>query len=140
MSLHCLVYVSSAIDPFSDESLLELLETSRRNNAERSITGMLLYKDGAFMQALEGEKDAVHELYGRIQMDSRHTGVFTLVEGPLEHRDFPTWSMGFQNLNPAKMGNVPGFEPFWNVPLTREEFRQEPSRARRLLLLFTQHM
>jgi Sensors of blue-light using FAD. len=45
-----LVYVSSATRPFSREDLRVLLETCRKNNAELGVTGMLLYKDGNFMQ------------------------------------------------------------------------------------------
>ncbi len=54
-----LVYVSSATRPFSGEDLRALLETCRKDNAELGVTGMLLYKDGNFMQVLEGDEDAV---------------------------------------------------------------------------------
>ena len=50
------VYVSSAVDLFSDEELLKLLDVSRKNNQALDVTGMLLYKGGNFMQFLEGEK------------------------------------------------------------------------------------
>ncbi len=54
-----LVYVSSAVRPFSRVDLDDLLATSRANNARVGITGMLLYKDGNFMQVLEGDEEAV---------------------------------------------------------------------------------
>jgi hypothetical protein len=50
-----IVYVSSALKPFSKTDLLTLLEKSRENNTSLGISGMLLYKDGNFMQVLEGE-------------------------------------------------------------------------------------
>jgi len=46
-----LVYTSSSIKPFSIDELLLLPDKARRNNSKLGITGMLLYKDGDFMQA-----------------------------------------------------------------------------------------
>jgi hypothetical protein len=54
-----IVYVSAASEPFSDQQLKELLQKSRQNNVAAGITGMLLYKDGTFMQTLEGPELAV---------------------------------------------------------------------------------
>lgn len=39
-----LVYVSSAVEPFSPAELADLLSISHRNNASLGITGMLLYE------------------------------------------------------------------------------------------------
>ncbi len=49
-----LVYVSSAVVPFTPAALVDLLATSHKNNSKSAVSGMLLYKDGNFMQALEG--------------------------------------------------------------------------------------
>jgi len=81
-----LVYVSSATLPFSGEDLRALLATCRENNAELGVTGMLLYKDGNFMQVLEGDEQAVRGLYARIAADPRHGGEITLQEGFSEGR------------------------------------------------------
>jgi len=51
-----LVYVSSTTRPFSGEDLRVLLETCRKNIAELGVTGMLLYKDGNFMQPSKGTR------------------------------------------------------------------------------------
>ncbi len=58
-----LTYVSSAVRPFAEDELADLLAVSRQNNARLGITGMLLYKDGNFMQVLEGEEAEVRTLY-----------------------------------------------------------------------------
>ena len=79
-----LVYVSMAQEKMSKEDLLDILAQSREANAKAGITGMLLYKDGNFMQALEGEETAVRALYARICRDPRHRGILTLVEGERE--------------------------------------------------------
>lgn len=66
-----LVYVSSAVKLFSSAELQQLLRGARENNSSRDITGMLLYKDGNFMQVLEGEKEPVLALRDRISRDPR---------------------------------------------------------------------
>jgi len=67
-----LVYVSSAVKPFTDQELLGLLEKARENNQKLGITGMLLYKNGDFMQALEGDEQVVLSLADHIAKDLRH--------------------------------------------------------------------
>jgi hypothetical protein len=93
-----LVYVSSAITPFSPTELAALLDTSRRNNVKRRITGLLLYIGGNFMQALEGEEQAVDELYWTIAEDPRHRSLVTVIRSPVRRRLFPDWAMGFREV------------------------------------------
>ena len=131
-----LVYVSVAQENVSKEDLLDILAKSREANAEAGITGMLLYKDGNFMQALEGEETAVRDLYARISRDPRHLGLLTLVEGRREKRCFGDWSMGFQDLSSPEARVTPGYSEFLNTPLTAEEFSKDPGQCERLLWAF----
>lgn len=131
-----LVYVSMAQGNMSKEGLLDILAQSREANARVGITGMLLYKDGNFMQALEGEETAVRELYARISRDPRHRGVLTLVEGERKDRCFGDWSMGFQDLSSPEARATPGYSEFMNMPLTAEEFSKDPGQCERLLWAF----
>ena len=131
-----LVYVSVAAENVSKDELLEILAQSRTRNAEAGITGMLLYKDGNFMQVLEGEEQAVRDLYARIRRDPRHLGIVTLVEGQRESRCFGDWSMGFQDLSAPEASEVPGYSEFMNIPLTAEEFSSNPGQCERLLWAF----
>jgi hypothetical protein len=48
------VYASTALQAFTKPELQALLQEIRPKNAELGITGLLLYKDGNFMQVLEG--------------------------------------------------------------------------------------
>ncbi len=114
MSLIHLVYVSSATRPFDQAELLKLLEESRRNNQRTNITGLLLYREGNFMQALEGEELAVVSTHERISKDCRHGGLITLLKGPIAQRDFGDWSMGFRNLDSAEIRTLPGYSEFLN--------------------------
>ena len=135
-----LVYVSSATRPFSGEDLRVLLVTCRKDNTELGVKGMLLYKDGNFMQVLEGDEKAVRGLYERIAADPRHSGEITLQQGFAEGRQFPGWSMGFRDLDSPEAGSEPGYSEFLNVPLTGREFSADPSRAQELLLTFKRTM
>src|SRR3954468_5458514 len=109
MSLVHLVYVSSATRQFSQAELIALLATSCRNNEPVGITGMLLYRDGNFMQVLEGEESAVAAAYDRISKDRRHDGLITMLKEPIATRDFGDWSMGFRDLNSIEVHNAPGY-------------------------------
>jgi lipopolysaccharide biosynthesis regulator YciM len=135
-----LVYISSAIRPFSDDELKALLEQSREKNARLEITGMLLYKDGNFMQALEGPDEAVCGLYRTIERDPRHHGVLQLMRHPIEGREFASWWMGFRNLRDVTLEQVPGYSAFLNEPLHSAEFQADPSRAQKLLKMFREQM
>jgi hypothetical protein len=131
-----IVYVSVAQENVSKRTLLDILAKSRESNAQAGVTGMLLYKDGNFMQVLEGEENAVRELYARISRDPRHLGVLTLVEGEREDRCFGDWSMGFQDLSSEEARDTPGYSEFLNTPLTAEEFSKDPGQCERLLWAF----
>jgi Sensors of blue-light using FAD len=134
------VYSSSAVKLFSQAELLDLLAQSRENNTSLGITGMLLYKDGNFMQVLEGEEETVQALVAKIARDPRHRGIITLLRGPLEERQFPDWSMGFRDLNSAEVLSMPGYNEFLNTPLTGEEFSADSTRCQKLLLMFKKNM
>jgi hypothetical protein len=131
-----LVYVSDAAEKVSKDDLLAILAESRENNAAAGITGMLLYKDGTYMQVLEGEEDAVRSLYARIRRDPRHKGVVTLVEGRTDRRSFGDWSMAFQDLGSPEARATPGYSEFMNMPLTAEAFQKNPEQCERLLWAF----
>ena len=134
--MYILVYVSSAVELFSDEELTELLDKSRKNNAASDITGMLLYKDGNFMQFLEGPKDAVLALMTKIKADQRHRGLIVLLHEEHDEREFDHWAMGFKKLGANAKFEVPGYSDFLNLPLTSEEFLLNPSKSLQLLLNF----
>jgi hypothetical protein len=138
--MFALVYVSSAVTEFSPSQLVDLLKTSHGNNAALGITGMLLYKDGNFMQVLEGDEAVVRSLYAAIERDPRHRGALVLTQGPLAERQFEEWSMGFRDLNAPDVLSTPGYNEFLNTPLTGAEFSADPTRSQRLLTTFKRSM
>ena len=108
--MYHLVYTSHATAPFSQADLLHLLVQSRTHNAEKSITGMLLYLEGKFIQVLEGRKNEVTKRYDKIRNDQRHKRVTTVVEGNSPSRVFVNWSMGFKTLSNVEFEKVTGFK------------------------------
>ena len=135
-----LIYVSSAVNKFSKPELLALLEQSRLKNFDLDITGMLLYRDGNFIQVLEGPPDAVRQLFETIKADPRHHGVLRLMERPIQQRQFSDWSMGFKDLDEPSLDELPGYNEFMNLPLDSEAYRSNPGFAHKLIELFRRNM
>ena len=131
-----LVYVSSAVKDFNEEEIVEILRVARVKNQRQTITGMLLYKDGNFMQALEGPESTVGSLINTIEQDPRHRGVIVLAKRPLQGRQFPSWSMAFHNLNTLAPEDAAAYSPFLTHSLMDDHFRMHPHRCYRLLMHF----
>ena len=131
-----IVYASLASTPFSNAELLKWLPAFREKNARLGVTGLLLYQDGAFMQALEGAEPTVRELFAVIRADARHHQVVTLLSGPVSERRFPDWSMGFA-IGEANAGlKVPGYDSFLEVRRSGDELPWKGSIAMCLLATF----
>ena len=139
-SLFQIVYTSTATEPFGKPELVELLKGSVRRNTQAGITGLLLYRDGTFMQVLEGEEAAVTALFAKISQDSRHHHVIPLIREPVEQRHFPNSAMAFRDLNSPELRNLPGYSEFLNTPLDGELLAKDIPACRRLLLLFKQNI
>ena len=97
--MYRLVYVSTAVDGLGDDDIESILNVSQSNNDERYITGFLAHNGRHFMQALEGERDEVTEIYDRIVKDGRHFGVAQIIGEPVEKRAFPDWSMNYHRVD-----------------------------------------
>lgn len=135
--MHQIVYASSAPQALNAEQLAAILKVARRNNERLNVTGMLLYRDGNFLQVLEGAKAAVTALFEKIGKDSRHQGVILILEETAETREFPDWTMGFHHLELEDLSGLTGFREM-DLSLDPSHLAEEPTRARRLLSLFRQ--
>ena len=138
--LYQIVYLSTATGPFSKAQLTALLEGSVRRNTAAGITGLLLYRDGAFMQVLEGEKAAVTEVFEKISHDPRHHHVMRLIHEPITQRHFPDSAMAFRDLESPELRNLPGYSEFLNTPLDGELLAKDIPTCKRLLLIFKQNI
>jgi hypothetical protein len=131
-----LAYVSSAKSPFSEAQLVALLTKSRANNEAAGVTGLLLYRDGNFIQAIEGEREAVTALHRKIATDPRHHGLITMYTREVEAREFAQWSMGFRNLADPSVLELPGYSTFLEYDFMRPPTSDGVSKLRRLLEMF----
>jgi hypothetical protein len=93
-----LLYVSRLADPTKPEAIDGILSDSRRHNPELGITGILCYGGGIFLQAIEGGRSQVSELYNHICKDKRHKDVVLLDFQEIAERRFGGWTMGQVNL------------------------------------------
>ena len=92
-----LLYASRAVDT-SPDAIESILSQSRQHNLVTGITGILCYGGGIFLQAIEGGRMQVSDLFGHIQRDPRHKDVALLHYEEIFERRFGGWSMGQVNL------------------------------------------
>jgi hypothetical protein len=133
MSLITLVYVSASYKLMTDDDLRAILEVSRRNNARDGITGMLLYRDGYFIQALEGEEEAVNATYAKIARDPRHFNCLVVYRNTIQERSFTSWSMGFNHITDVDPDAPPEVREFLDRPFEPTKLTEKPSVAVHLL-------
>ncbi|MFZ6749262.1 BLUF domain-containing protein [Undibacterium sp. Ren11W] len=101
-----LLYASRATDDKLCEMLQSIIQQSREHNPQHGITGILCHSDQVFMQVLEGGREAINTLYGKILRDPRHTDVVLLHYEEIAERRYSGWTMGQANLskiNPSIM-------------------------------------
>lgn len=129
-----LIYVSQAIEAFSDDDLLALLQVARDNNQTNHITGMLVYRKGVILQVLEGENDSLAALWSRIKTDSRHHNIFEIYYRSVEERDFSEWSMAFVNMSQHDLSTVSGYTHFLEEDFSLEKFHVKTGLVRNFIL------
>ena len=99
-SIYQLVYLSFANFDIGDKDVVsDILKSSTLNNSRLNVTGILFYKDGTFIQLIEGAKEVIKNLYKKISLDSRHEHLQIFWEGNSSQRSFPNWSMSLKDIN-----------------------------------------
>ncbi|MEZ5640874.1 MAG: BLUF domain-containing protein [Burkholderiaceae bacterium] len=91
-----LLYASRAVDA-SAAAIESIFKSARQHNHDQGVTGILVYGDGVFLQAIEGGRQTISDLYGTIQRDARHRDVVLLDYEEITQRRFGGWSMGLVN-------------------------------------------
>jgi hypothetical protein len=114
-----LLYASRATITVDADSTASILKQAKANNPKLGVTGVLCCcASGVFLQALEGGRTAVSQLYNRIACDARHADVVLLSYEEISERNFAGWSMGhvsLARLNPAlvmKYSETATLDPF----------------------------
>jgi hypothetical protein len=94
------VYCSRASEGIGDAAVDRIIQSARRLNPERGITGLLVFGSGVFFQWLEGPRDNLLQLLSRLHMDPRHRDMVMLEESEeIRERLFPDWSMELVSAN-----------------------------------------
>lgn len=136
-NIYKIIYVSSANKFFEEEELRDLLEFIRPLNAKNGITGLLVYKDGNFIQALEGKEQKILELMTKIKLDTRHSGIIEVHKAFIEERQFSDWSMAYSNLSDKPSE---GFSDFLNPSKSEHEKAITAGNAKRIMLNFRKYL
>ena len=56
---------------------------------------MLVFDHQNFLQAIEGKREPVNQLFAKLMRDTRHANIVLLSYGEIESRQFAQWSMGY---------------------------------------------
>ena len=91
------IYTSKESTAFRPSDLKTLLVKARHRNSSKGVTGVLHYRGGVFLQALEGPEAEVRKIFSRIEKDPRHNGIEILISATTvgQARKFGDWSMAF---------------------------------------------
>lgn len=81
-----LAYYSKPSDSFRFTDLEPVLKSARRNNERLNVTGLLGLTSTHFMHYLEGPRESVSHVFGKIAHDSRHRDVTFYGVGEIEDR------------------------------------------------------
>jgi hypothetical protein len=104
----------------------QIIGSAIRHNRNVGLTGLLLTVQGNFVQALEGNVDAVRATYARISMDPRHHDLHIISQGPAEKRLFGEWNMCARSLAPSDhaildvLDGKGGFNPLALTPASAQ--------------------
>jgi len=127
MPLSRLLYFSrTAIDMSETKALAAIIQEAAVNNARDGVTGVLVSSDDAFIQLLEGPRQALSDLLGRLYADDRHRDIRLVDFRMIEKRVTGPWAMGAPSLE-SRFAYAPlSFERLRNM--TRDELLARMSR------------
>lgn len=108
-------YSANNFDPDGPEGIDNILEVARKHNGDHNISGMLLYKGGIFLQILEGEREELEKLYGRIALDLRHEGLKLLVKQEVKDRIFNDWTMAYKKIDEPDLNLINTILPWKSI-------------------------
>lgn len=109
MTHHCIIYISEATANLSDSALFTLQQQARAEHQRAQLTGLLLYREGRFLQILEGPEAPLREFFNRVAVDPRHGKLEMLADGPKARPDFEHWYMSFACAIPQRCAQLPGY-------------------------------
>ena len=109
------IYISSAAGTQTADTTQAILRKAQVINLANGITGVLCQGQGVYLQALEGERSTVTQLYARIYADKRHANVEMIHCESIAQRRYENWSMAHVSLSdvdPETKIVWPEFDPY----------------------------
>jgi hypothetical protein len=129
------MYSCDAAQHIEHTDIIDILRTSRTNNAAHGITGILFYRDGRFLQILQGSEESVIALSNTIRADTRQRD-FTILMQAQAPELFAGWAMDYCKLNDKSVALDEQGEgkriPAW-IP---EAIAKAPLRIRKAVVCF----
>lgn len=103
-----LLYASRSVTPLNTEVVDDILVSAQNRNSEHGITGILCVctLGNVFLQALEGDRLEINQLYRNLVVDPRHADVTVLHHEQIDQRVFSSWRMGRVDLNRLNAGTI----------------------------------
>ena len=118
--MYRLIYLSSS-NLKTDSDLNDLLIKSQKSNRSNNISGILLHKNGEFVQVLEGEKKAVLDLFEIIKTDNRHKNIIAFDEKEISERYFSGYFMAFDENHYDKSNKFESLRDFNHDKILKSE-------------------
>ena len=92
-------YISTKRKDLLRSEINSMIETSKKRNEAKDISGILIEYKNHFIQHIEGDAVVIYELFEKIKLDTRHENVHLLQYSPVENRLFDDWNMAHRNLD-----------------------------------------
>lgn len=121
MVLRRIIYTSKASEPLSKRGLLDMHHESRVFNSIDNISGVLMQREGTFIQVIEGDSENVDDLFTRIQNDSRHKEIKLIQDSSAASRLFSNWAMGCVDFDEPELSLIPGIRTDLSDPQVIED-------------------
>ena len=111
-TVQAILYRSRVINCLADPLEREQLAIrSADHNTSAEISGFMLYREGQFMQYIEGEQAPLNALFSEICNDPRHD-VRVHLKQSFTARRFPNWQM---KLDPEESLDEMVLDSLWNM-------------------------
>lgn len=108
------------------KALRKIVRQAAVNNASNGLTGVLVSSDDAFIQLVEGPRQTLSDLLGRLYTDTRHCDLRLVDFRMIDARVTSPWAMGTPTLESRFAYEPLSFERVEGM--TREDLLSRMSR------------
>lgn len=96
--------------------ITKIIIQARNFNCANGVTGFLCFRQGYYMQLIEGASTIIDELYQRICADSRHSAIVTLLdENDAGQRCFSSWCLKLSSASQVNEDVATFIENKWSL-------------------------